>query len=316
MRVARIAGLLVIAACWAWPATAPSAGDRYLDALRSEVHEPAAPVSSDDSEEDHHDKHQSGKNGRSGDSPHGGKRGPTGTISFGRSNSPHCDDSNDFTAWMMFYTLTSPWWVPHTILESEDETLIGFPLAPYSAGHTGYLLFESGEEETPKSEAGSWGGRLNLDAGTNFDGVATFSGRLRIDTVSRFGVDTEWANLVSRNTGDPDWLGRGDCNLVVRFAQSRRAQFHSGIGINWLADRSHLNAGFNFTYGMDLFPVDPIVTSATLDLGKIGHAGLIHFRGTIGAMVTPKVHLYTGYDLLNLGGASIHSFLTGVEFWF
>ena len=319
MRLDRIACLTVFAACLAWNGNAASAGDSYLDALRGEVDEPSVPETSEDSKSDRHDKPRSGRNGRSGseDHCHDGQRGGSPVFSFGP---PSCDDYGDsvdgIATWAFLYCFTSPWWVPNVILGSEDDLLAGFPLAPYSEGHDGYLLFDSEEVEAPEIDAGMWGGRLNLDAGTNLDGVTTQSGRLRLDTDCRFGLDTEWASLFERHAGDTDWLGRGDCNLVVRFAQSPRVQFHSGIGINWLADQHNADVGFNFTYGVDIFPVDPVVTSATLDLGKIGDASLIHFRGTVGAMVTPRLHLYTGYDLLNLEGASIHSFLTGIEFWF
>ena len=319
MRLVRIAYLTVIAACYACQGIAVSAGESALDALRGEVDEP----SSGDSEKDRHDKLRSGRNGRSRDDCQDGHRRSPWSFNIGSSSSSSSSSSEDETisgeqavGWAILFGVTSPWWVPMTVLESEEEAFQGFPTAPYANGSDGYLVFDSVETDDLASDTRAWGGRLSLDAGTNFDGVTTQTGRLRLDTDSRFGLDTEWANLFERNAGSSDWLGRGDCNLVVRFAQSPRVQFHSGIGINWLADRNNADVGFNFTYGVDLFPVDPVVTSATIDLGKIGDASLIHFRGTVGAMISPRLHLYTGYDLLDLEGASIHSFLTGIEFWF
>ena len=317
MRLAQIACLILIAACLTGAGSASAEEGRFLKALRGEVDEPAAPESSNDSDRDHHDKPRHGKKrGGSSDGCRDGEDEPSWSLHFGTSHDDECHDSGDLGAWVIFYGVTSPWWIPNGILENAEETLAGFPVAPYVNGHDGYLVFASEEVETAEVKTGTWGGRISLDTGDNFDDVTTTTGRLRIDSVSRFGLDAEWGHLAERHRGGFDWLGRGDCNLVVRFAQSSRVQFHSGIGINWLADPHNADVGFNFTYGVDVFPVDPVVTSATLDLGRIGDANLIHFRGTVGAMVTPRLHLYTGYDLLNLEGNSIHSFLTGIEFWF
>lgn len=317
MRVAGIVGLMAMAVCWAWAGSASAAEGRFLKALRGEVDEPAAPeASGDDSDEDHHDTPRSGRNGRSEEDCHDGRRGRSPFFCFEYSHDDDCDGVEQAFGWAILYSMTSPWWLPNVILEREDDLLVGFPVAPYVTGHDGYLVFDSPELETSKLKTGLWGGRLSLDTGDNFSDVTTTTGRLRLDTASRFGLDAEWVHLAERHPGGFDWLGRGDCNLVMRFAQSSRVQFHSGIGINWLADRNNADVGFNFTYGVDVFPVDPVVTSATVDLGKIGNANLIHFRGTVGAMITPRLHLYTGYDLLNLEGASIHTFLTGLEFWF
>ena len=319
MRFAGIVCWMAVAACLAGEGNAVAAEGRFLKALRGEVDEPAEPESEDDSDEEGDDKPRSGKNGRSGsgDDCHDGQRGRSSFFSFGApSYDEDCDSFDGIASWAFLYCFTSPWWVPNIALEHEHDVLAGLPVAPYVNGHDGYLVFDSPELETSEIKTGLFGGRVSLDTGDNFSGVTTMTGRLRIDTASRFGLDAEWVHLAERHPGGFDWLGRGDCNLVVRFAQSPRVQFHSGIGINWLADRNNADVGFNFTYGVDVFPVDPVVTSATLDLGRIGDAGLIHFRGTLGAMVTPRLHLYTGYDLLNLEGASIHSFLTGLEFWF
>lgn len=320
MRIAGIVCWMAVVACLAGAGNASAAEGRFLNALRGEVDEPVAPeASADDAGQDSQDPPWSGRKGRSGseDDCHDRHRGRLSLFSFGPpSYDEDCDRFDRIASWAFLYCITSPWWVPNVALESEDDLLAGFPVAPYVMGHDGYLVFDSPELETSKIKTGLWGGRLSLDTGDNFSGVTTLTGRLRLDTTTRFGLDTEWVHLAERHPGGFDWLGRGDCNLVVRFAQSSRIQLHSGVGINWLADRNNADVGFNFTYGVDFFPVDPVVTSATLDLGRIGDASLIHFRGTLGAMVTPRLHLYTGYDLLNLEGASIHSFLTGLEFWF
>lgn len=288
-----------------WPCLL-RAEDRYIEALRGEVDQPAA---SDAGEET---PPSSGESGHASHSCPDGDLRPRWSASWGGSAEDAARQSTEqAVGWMFFYGLTLPWWGPHAYLEHDAPDAAAFPIAPYAEGSPGYIVID---DPVPGSK--DWAGRVSLDSANNFDGVTTLAGRLRLDTVFRLGIDAEWANLVERTQSGTDWLGRGDCNLVFRFAQSPRVQFHSGVGFNWLADHRDSDYGFNFTYGVDLFPVDPVLASATLDLGTIGDSRLVHFRGTLGLMVRPRLHVYTGYDLLEIGGTSIHSLLTGIEFWF
>lgn len=240
---------------------------------------------------------------------------PRNEITFSWSRSPGEDataddsDADSFAGWVVLGGLTAPWWGPHVLLEDEDAGAAQFPVAPYADGADGYLRFD---DET--ADAKAWGGRFSVDAASDFDGITTMAGRLRLDSVFRLGIDTEWAHLQARPGADS--LTAGDFNLVVRFAQSPRVQFHSGLGLNWLGDRGSSDFGWNFTYGVDLFPVEPVVVSTTIDLGKVGDASLIHLRSTLGVMITPRVHLYSGYDLRDYEGTTVHSLLTGMEIWF
>lgn len=276
-----LAGLLRCGAC--------SYADDKLDSIRGEVEEPS------------HDKPAK-------DSPKGPKFG------FSWSSSDCDDDSDDsFDLFMVKFVgvvVTAPWWGPHVALEGDESKPAQFPAAPYTT-HEGYLSLDQDRAHTD-----NWSGRLSVDSASNFDGISSMSGRLRIDTQFRLGIDSEWVSLHEQRAGPDDSLNRGDLNLVMRFAQSERAQFHSGIGMNWLTGSGDPDFGFNFTYGADFFPVDPVVVSTTFDLGNVGNATLTHFRSTIGMMMLERVHVYTGYDYLNIEGNSIHSLLSGIEIWF
>lgn len=236
------------------------------------------------------------------------------SISFSFRGSSRCDDEDDswnsFSGQFVFMALTSPWWLPKATLEQEDEGPAQFPPAPYTT-HDGYLSIQESRSPTD-----GWGGRISLDSGNNFNDITSLSGRLRLDTLHRIGFDGEWVWLHERNGGGGDDLVRGDANVVIRFAQSERAQFHSGIGLNWLSGSGDPDFGFNFTYGADFFPVDPVIISTSFDLGNVNHSSLIHFRGTLGLMVLDRLHLYSGYDVINFSGNSIHSLISGIEFWF
>lgn len=313
MRFARIASLAMAATSVFSGLSRLTAEDRALDSIRREVNEAPHSKPAKEPTRSGHSPPRSAKNRRPTDS---WKDREHGSFHFGGPSFDECDSTEQAVGWAILFGVTAPWWSPHAILEGNGAGTAAFPIGPYADGQAGYLAIDAEATDSEFSTTKSWGGRVSLDTANNFDDITTMTGRLQLDTVFRLGIDAEWANLVERQPGKSDWLGRGDCNLVVRFAQSERIQFHSGIGLNWLADRNTSDYGFNFTYGVDLFPVDPIVTSASIDLGTVGNSSLFHFRGTIGLMVRPRLHLYTGYDLLNFEGNSIHSLLTGLEFWF
>ncbi len=313
MRFGQIASLVMVATCLPSGFPKLAAEVSTLDSIRREVNEAPRSAPADEPSENGHSDPRSGRNRRSPDSCE--DRGH-GSFHFGSPSFDECDSTEQAVGWAILFGATTPWWGPHLLLEGDGAGTAAFPIGPYASGHPGYLTIDAGATDAEIPRTKSWGGRVSLDTANNFDDITTMTGRLQLDTVFRVGLDAEWANLVERQPGSADWLGRGDCNLVVRFAQSERMQFHSGVGLNWLADRNTSDYGFNFTYGVDLFPVDPVVASASIDLGTVGNSSLVHFRGTIGLMVRPRLHLYTGYDLLNFEGNSIHSLLTGLEFWF
>ena len=174
-----------------------------------------------------------------------------------------------------------------------------FPDHPYDDAE-GSLLFD-------KTPSGAHDTQIILQGqyGDDFGGVSHANGRLIIDTAWRFGIDTEF--FYRHEDGNPDdELWTGDFNLIWRFAQSEALQFRTGVGFNWLADRSDDDYGFNFTYGADLFPGDPWVLSGTLDWGRIGEATLFHGRTTIG-VTQNGWGFFTGYDYFNVGGAGLHA---------
>ncbi len=80
-------------------------------------------------------------------------------------------------------------------------------------------------------------------------------------------------------------------------------------------DPAETNFGFNFTYGVDFFPVRPWVLSSTVDWGTLGRSGLFRFQATAGAVVH-RVETYAGYEYLDLGSTQVNSLIGGVRIWF
>jgi hypothetical protein len=167
----------------------------------------------------------------------------------------------------------------------------------------------------PTDVSRTWAGRLSFDTGGNFDDLYSLNGRLQLEHQNRWGLDASWSHLREHAAGDWDGMTLGDANVVFRFAQGDAAQFYTGIGLNWLTDGGDFDAGFNFTYGADWFPTDPLVVSSSIDVGNLGGATLFRSRTTIGAMID-RFEIYSGFDYLNVEGVDIPTGIAGLRLWY
>nr|ART40239.1 K819 [uncultured bacterium] len=211
----------------------------------------------------------------------------------------------------VFYTLASPFLVPHALIEGDSPTDVDFPEFPYECSLPGYLIISS--PLTP--EADGWGARYELDYGTNFDDLQRMGGRLLWEHRSRFGLDAEFNDYIERTRRGNDSLWTGDGNIIYRFAQGEKIEFYSGVGLNWLTDERRTDLGFNFTYGFTAYPARPWVLEASLDAGSLGRAGRFHIRGTAG-FTWKTLEFFTGYDYQRIGSVDLHGPLAGVRLWF
>ena len=229
-----------------------------------------------------------------------------------------CCDNDDhpfaeFFGKVFLVGVSSPFWLPASVLEQDGRTDTNFASFPYNHNHDGYLMFDTLEQDANRDDP--WAIRVLSEYGTDFDGLDRYGGRLMLDTSSRLGIDTEWNHWWEDLGPASDELWTGDINLIFRFAQSEHAQFRAGLGWNWLQDDvlGHQN-GFNFTYGFDLFPAEPFVIDTTIDWGRIDSSTLIHVRSTAG-VVWEHVELFAGYDFRNLDSVNLSGFVGGVTLW-
>lgn len=256
-----------------------------------------------------------------------GAPGPTRTQTPPPSDCDrHCrddlEDENSLTAVLFgpllragaigaIHLAGAPFTVPNHWLEGGD--LYGsayFPTWPYDATE-GSLIVENPDLNSHRT----FGGRLQIFGATDFDDLQRYQVRLLAEQTNRFGVDTETGLLRQTVPDGRDELWLGDFNLTYRFAQSEHVQFRAGIGANWLADSVRGDAGFNFTYQVDVFPREPWTASALFDIGTLGDATLFHGRGTVGVMVR-QWEIFTGYDYLSIGDFDSHGVLGGLSLHF
>jgi hypothetical protein len=207
---------------------------------------------------------------------------------------------------------TSPIWVPKALLDDDNFSFGGcFPRFPYD-DLPGYIQTHDATAQTKP-----WSVRLDAEYIETFDRLDNVIGsHLLFDTASRFGLAASFNHLEENlSGGGRDQLQIGDWNLVYRFAQNDRAEFRTGLGMNWLADSRRTDLGFNFTYAVDVYPRKPWVLSATLDWGTLGHAELFRFRTTAG-LVFRGIETYAGYEYTDIGRAHWNGLVAGLRVWF
>ena len=170
--------------------------------------------------------------------------------------------------------------------------------------------------ETPQgSRDRTWQTELGFEYSDSFEDLARLGGHFRLSTTSRFDLESNWNTLWEPTVRGNDSAALGDVDLLVRFAQSDRFQFRSGLGANWFDDHQGVVGGFNFHYGIDFYPARPWHFTTLIDLGEIGKAGLIHARTTAG-ITYQRWEVYTGYDFRKIGSVEFQGPVAGVQFRF
>lgn len=208
-------------------------------------------------------------------------------------------------------TFAAPVWVPYSALDEGKNGPMSFSEYPYENGYPGFL--SDGFDERSSNQSFSL--RAGVEYGLNFDDVNTVGGRLAIDFPSyRLTFDSSWTSYFARDgNGGTDDFTVGDVNLVVRFVESSRSIWRTGVGVIWLAD-SGGDAGFNFTYGIDYFPVRPVVWSSELDWGSLASDPLVRLRSTLGLQLR-DFEVYTGVEYLDIREEEFTTMLFGLRYW-
>jgi hypothetical protein len=236
---------------------------------------------------------------------------------FSGDSSDSDDDGKSARAWLLI-ALGGPFALPHLALSDDFHTPGYFPPYPYAQGELGYMQIgaSAARESDAPDFTRAWSARLAVEESNDFDRINRVAGRLLVETTSRFGLQTNWTYLHEiLPCGCTDESALGDFNLTYRFAQNEYAQFRAGLGARVMTDRWATNWGFNFTYGLDFFPVKPVVVSGTIDAGTLGSAGLFRAQTSIGLLLR-RWEIYGGYDFMRIGVTNLQGPTVGVRLWF
>lgn len=232
------------------------------------------------------------------------------------------DDGNFVGGLVLVYTVIAPFYLPAAMLGDNYRQSLSFVPHPYANGYRGYQILpleladQFYETETGSVRRKTWAVRLAIENGNDFSGLNRFAGQVKVEHASRWGFVTNWNYFYERlSCGCVDETVIGDANVTFRFAQNEIASMYTGLGFRVLTDRRQTDFGFNFTYGGDWFPMRPFVVSGVFDAGNLGNAGVIHARGSVGA-IWHGCEIFTGYDFLRIGSANLQGPMAGVRFWF
>ena len=205
-----------------------------------------------------------------------------------------------------------------------------FHAYPYAAGSSGHLITapldrDAAGQEPPDDPFGDdepalspfLSMRMSAEYAYDLDGgIHRPGGGLLLDSNIRVGLESAWSVYIEPLTGGMyDELVFGDVNVFFRVAQDEHAESRLGVGARLMLDGDQVDAGFNATWALDVFPVDPLVLSLSIDAGNLGYAFVSHSRATVGLMLS-RVELYAGYDVKTIDAIVFHGPLGGLRVWF
>jgi hypothetical protein len=267
---------------------------------------------------------------------------------------PYCEEASGAEI-LLGYCFGFAFWLPHALIEGDEPRPAWFPGYPYRGDNEGYMVFAEVPRPTPQVETTADGDiligegdevimpqpersspvalRLAVEYSHDLETVFKPWANLLFSTRWRFGLESGWAWLIEdRIDGTQDQLGIGDINLIFRFTQHEHVQMRTGAGVRLMIDKigsdqqrpddlpdadreTRVDAGFNWTYGFDLFPVQPLIFSASIDLGNLRRAFFVHGRAHLGVAIW-AVEIYAGWDVTQIGDVTLHGPLIGLRAWF
>ena len=191
----------------------------------------------------------------------------------------------------------------------------GAPVAPQQ----GAIALTERVSPAPTGALSSASLRLTLDYAYDWGGVHRPTAALALDTAAGLGGRADFTSYLEPREGKPaDFLGIGSADLTLRVADSPRVAPYLGIGWRYLADGDAFRNGFNALFAIDVFPVRPLVVSATAEGGNLGDAMYLHFRAALGASLQ-HLEIFAGYDAVVIrgGGDAIvfHGPVAGIRGW-
>jgi hypothetical protein len=240
--------------------------------------------------------------------------------SYGSGDSPSSGDGDEGFRDAFWTVVAFPWTLPHEALDLGSKIDVRFAAHPYPEPGTRILYLDLPKDGTPsyydRTDTQWWSARASAEAGSDFSGLDRVGLRLFLDTDTRFGLKTDWDWYTEElPCGCRDDLWIGDVTATYRFVQNESLLMHTGLGARFLIDHGHDRGGFNFLYGFDAFPVQPVHLFGSFEAGTLGHAGVCRLRGGIGFHWS-FAELFAGYDFVRIGGVNLQGPMAGLRVWF
>lgn len=238
-----------------------------------------------------------------------------------------------YGAYYAFWGITSPWWGPHQALEADQPIgtarAIRFADYPYAEGAKGLILrppkivygwdgtahSETGDRVVPRSVQ-SWSGQLGAETGVGVnDGIMRFGLRARLQLPMRIQFDSDWSLLREHDREGVDVVLMGREHLSIRFAESSQIHFYSGLGPQHFCDSRGCVHGVDVTWGLEAFPVRPMLFALEGSLGNLDQAFAPGIRTRVGCLFGP-VEASLGWHQRWIDGIPLGGPFAGIAGWF
>jgi len=161
-----------------------------------------------------------------------------------------------------------------------------------------------------------WGVRMSAVGGTDFDDIAFGRFGMLLQVPGGPGIDTSVTMIRESGMSFRDHLFLGDVNIVYEPVIGDNFRMRVGLGVNWLGDSYGGDAGFNMTSGFDLRLTERTIATGEIDFGSIGDTDITHAQISLGRVINQNTEWIVGYDNLDIGGVTIGSAFTGLQFRF
>ena len=157
--------------------------------------------------------------------------------------------------------------------------------------------------------------RIWATVGSDFDGVDGGELGVHFQCPGSFGIESSVVSLRESGTAFRDHLWIGDVNLVYEVFNTQHSRGRLGVGVNWLSDAWGSEAGMNLNAGIDVLLTDRLVFAGETNLGTLGDADFFSGRVSL-ARQMGEFEVLVGGEHLNIGGAEINRFFTGIQLRF
>lgn len=161
-----------------------------------------------------------------------------------------------------------------------------------------------------------WCARITIQGGTDFDDLTTGRLGLIFHYPGARGLDSSVTVFHDSGMDSHDHLTLGDVNLVHKLLAGDHFRLLFGYGLNWLSDSFGNETGINLTTGFDWHLAPRWWMTGELDLGSIGDAGLTHLQVGFGRALGPSTVWATDFSSYDIGGVSIKTIFSGLQFRF